>query len=163
MSMIKDAPAEVKLKRFTTQGYIGLFLDDDIATWFREFTKSFAAEVKQHGELEIKIIVEFILFFIYLYCSYFISLPPSLPLCPSLALYPSLALSPSLSLSGVTVEPHRRQLHITMAHQYLPEHHKTLEDLAMSLVDPTQPAKWEIRLYSRDIRLATSEVSQSQQ
>lgn len=49
MSIIKDAPSEVKLKRFTTQGYIGLFLDEDIATWFREFTKSFATEVKKHG------------------------------------------------------------------------------------------------------------------
>lgn len=61
--------------------------------------------------------------------------------------------------TGLTVEPHRRQLHITMAHQYLPEHHSVLEELALKHVDPTQPAKWELRLYSRDIRLATSEVS----
>lgn len=59
------------------------------------------------------------------------------------------------------MEPHRRQLHITMAHQYLPEHHKTLDELALSLVDPSQPAKWEIRLYSRDMRLATSEVTET--
>ena len=59
---------------------------------------------------------------------------------------------------GINIEPHRRQLHITMAHQYLPEHHAKLEELATSLVDPALSAKWELRLYSRDIRLATSEV-----
>ena len=60
---------------------------------------------------------------------------------------------------GVTVEPHRRQLHVTLAHQYLPEHHATLEDLARSKVDPQAPTRWELRLYSRDHRLALSEVT----
>ena len=59
---------------------------------------------------------------------------------------------------GVQVEPHKRQLHITMAHQYPAEQHSKLEELAQSLVEPTLPAKWELRLYSRDIRLAMSEV-----
>lgn len=60
MSIIKDAPSEVKLKRFTTQGYIGLFLEEDIATWFREFTKSFATEVKKHGMVIPIVIMLFI-------------------------------------------------------------------------------------------------------
>ncbi len=59
---------------------------------------------------------------------------------------------------GVTVEPHKRQLHLTLAHQYLPEHHSPLEELARSKVDPQAPARWELRLYSRDHRLASSEV-----
>ena len=45
-----------------------------------------------------------------------------------------------------------------MAHQYPPEHHAKLEELAQALVDPTTHTKWELRLYSRDVRLATSEV-----
>ena len=56
------------------------------------------------------------------------------------------------------MEPHKRQLHVTLSHQYLPEHHTTLEDLARSKVDPQAPSKWELRLYSRDHRLASSEV-----
>ena len=64
-----------------------------------------------------------------------------------------------LLFAGVTVDPHRRQLHITMAHQYLPEHHAALEELAKTKVDPQTPAKWELRLFSRDSRLASSEVS----
>ncbi len=59
---------------------------------------------------------------------------------------------------GVVIEPHRRQLHMTMAHQYMVEHHAALEELARSKVDPQAPAKWEVRLYSRDHRLASSEV-----
>ena len=68
----------------------------------------------------------------------------------------TIVASPS---AGITVEPHRRQLHVTLAHQYLPEHHSTLEDLARTMVDPQAPARWELRLYSRDYRLAASEVS----
>ena len=57
------------------------------------------------------------------------------------------------------MDPHRRQLHVTMAHQYLPEHHSSLEELARAKVDPQAPAKWEMRMYSRDHRLGSSEVS----
>ena len=57
------------------------------------------------------------------------------------------------------MEPHKRQLHITMAHQYPHEHHAELETMAQALVDPSLPAKWELRLYSRDVRLAASEVN----
>lgn len=49
ISSIKNAPGEIKLKRFTTQGYIGLFLEEDIATWFRELMKNFAVECRAHG------------------------------------------------------------------------------------------------------------------
>ena len=76
----------------------------------------------------------------------------------SLFPFPSLSPPPSSSGLGVQVEPHKRQLHVTMAHQYPPEQHDKLDELAQSLVDPHLPAKWELRLYSRDIRLATSEV-----
>ena len=64
-------------------------------------------------------------------------------------------------ISGVMAEPHRRQLHVTMAHQYLPEYHAALEELARSKVDPQTPAKWELQLFSRDSRLASSEVSET--
>ena len=62
-------------------------------------------------------------------------------------------------LLGVNMEPHRRQLHVTLAHQYLPEHHSALGDLARTMIDPQAPSRWEIQLYSRDYRLAASEVS----
>ena len=49
--------------------------------------------------------------------------------------------------SGVVVDPHRRQLHVTLSHQYLPEYHAKLEDLVRSKVDSQVPTKWELRLY----------------
>ena len=57
------------------------------------------------------------------------------------------------------MDPHRRQLHLTMSHQYTAEHHAVLEELARSKIDPQSPAKWELRLYSRDQRQMSSEVS----
>ena len=51
LSLMKEAPQEIKLKRFTTQGYIGLFLEDEAASWFREIMKLFAVECRQQGEL----------------------------------------------------------------------------------------------------------------
>ena len=58
------------------------------------------------------------------------------------------------------MDPHRRQLHITMAHQYQPEVHSALDELSLSMVEPSLPTKWELRFYSRDHRLASSEVRQ---
>ena len=43
------APKDVRLKRYITQGYIGLFLEEDAASWFRDITHSFATEVKKMG------------------------------------------------------------------------------------------------------------------
>lgn len=56
------------------------------------------------------------------------------------------------------MEPHRKQLHITLAHQYRPDHQSALEALCRK-INPSAPSSWELRLYSRDQRLATAEVS----
>ena len=64
----------------------------------------------------------------------------------------------NIVIVGVTVEPHRKQLHITLAHQYRPDHQTALEALCRK-INPTAPSSWELRLYSRDQRLATAEVS----
>lgn len=61
-------------------------------------------------------------------------------------------------VTGVAVEPHRKQLHITLAHQYRPDHQSALEALCRK-INPAAPSSWELRLYSRDQRLATAEVS----
>eukprot|EP00731_Ephydatia_muelleri_P012280 Em0006g1174a len=101
------SPKEIKLKRYSTHGYIGLFIDEESAAWFRNMMDAFAVEAK---------------------------------------------------MAGVVVKPHRKQLHVTLAHQYPPEQQAQLEQLALTTVDPTAPVKWELSLYSRDRRLATSEV-----
>lgn len=61
------------------------------------------------------------------------------------------------TITGIIVEPHRKQLHITLAHQYRPDHQSALEALCRK-INPLAPSNWELRLYSRDERLATAEV-----
>ena len=46
---LPTAPKDIKLKRFVAQSYIGLFLEEDAASWFRELMKNFAAETKRQG------------------------------------------------------------------------------------------------------------------
>lgn len=48
-SALPAAPKEVRLKRYMAQGYVGLFLEEDAATWFRDITHNFASEVKKLG------------------------------------------------------------------------------------------------------------------
>lgn len=48
---LSSAPKLIKLKRFVAQSYIGLFLEEDAASWFRDLAKNFAASCKKHGKL----------------------------------------------------------------------------------------------------------------
>ena len=59
--------------------------------------------------------------------------------------------------SGIPLEPHRRQLHLSLAHQFQPRQQVQLEQL-MSEINADAPAKWELHLYSRDCIQAQSEV-----
>ena len=44
------APKEIKLKRYSTHSYIGLFIDEESASWFRNMMDAFAAEAKTSGK-----------------------------------------------------------------------------------------------------------------
>ena len=48
---LSTAPSLIKLKRFVAQSYIGLFLEEEAASWFRDLSKNFAASCKKHGKL----------------------------------------------------------------------------------------------------------------
>lgn len=55
------------------------------------------------------------------------------------------------------MESHVKSLHLTLAYQFPPSHYNCLTNLIESL-ETTHPASWELRLYSRDARLATRQV-----
>ena len=47
---LSSAPKDIRLKRFVAQSYIGLFLEEEAASWFRELAKNFAADIKKYGK-----------------------------------------------------------------------------------------------------------------
>ncbi len=57
----------------------------------------------------------------------------------------------------VHVEPHKKQLHITLAYHFQSNHLASLEKLAKG-VDITLGCDWQAVLLSRDIRFANHEV-----
>ncbi|XP_050410576.1 ecdysteroid-phosphate phosphatase [Patella vulgata] len=68
-----------------------------------------------------------------------------------------LDYSAALKKEGIIMEAPKKQFHITCAYQYKPEHHETLMKLAKE-INVQAEARWSIRLYSRDPKIAHSEV-----
>lgn len=62
-----------------------------------------------------------------------------------------------LFLLDCKVEPHKKELHVTLAYQFAANAFPALEKMAKQL-DLNAAARWELRLYSRDPRAAKSEV-----
>lgn len=58
---------------------------------------------------------------------------------------------------AISLEPHVKNLHLTMAYQFPAEVYRNLVDLVDSL-DASCANNWELRMYSRDPRLATKQV-----
>lgn len=70
----------------------------------------------------------------------------------------SKKIKKSFSLSSdVHVEPHKKQLHVTLAYHFQSNHLASLEKLAKG-VDITLGCDWQAVLLSRDIRFANHEV-----
>lgn len=68
----------------------------------------------------------------------------------------------SLRNSDVHVEPHKKQLHVTLAYHFQANHLAALEKLAKG-VDVSLGCDWLAVLFSRDIRFANHEVHQPHQ
>jgi len=54
------------------------------------------------------------------------------------------------NLLGVTIEPHKKQLHCSLAYQFPTEKKEKLETLAKA-INLKAPVRWDLRLYSRDV------------
>jgi len=58
-------------------------------------------------------------------------------------------LFPYVFDKDVTVEPHRKQLHVSLAYQFPTDKKERLEALAKT-TNLKAPVRWDLRLYSRD-------------
>ncbi|KAF6083432.1 ubiquitin associated and SH3 domain containing B [Phyllostomus discolor] len=62
------------------------------------------------------------------------------------------------SKTEVHVEPHKKQLHVTLAYHFQASHLPTLEKLAQN-IDVKLGCDWVATIFSRDIRFANHEVT----
>lgn len=68
-----------------------------------------------------------------------------------------MTLSECCSPAEVHVEPHRKQLHVTLAYNFPSSHLPSLEKLAKG-IEVKLGCDWLAVLFSRDIRFANNEV-----
>ncbi|GAB6021281.1 hypothetical protein CHUAL_003900 [Chamberlinius hualienensis] len=137
---LEQLPEKLTLDLYSSPNFLGLFVADNEAEPLRNLAGDFIKEAsklmdKSYGERVEQDCTSF------------------LPWCSSA---PPHILNQSKHV-GVAGEPASQALHLTLAYQFEPEHYVVLNELAQA-INTGAPAGWELRLYSRDSRIAGREV-----
>lgn len=126
-------PMPLPLELYTSSTFIGLFVEEQLAEVLKSFAADFATEAAAKAGLSI-----------FLSALYEKNVKGTLDHCVFLC-------------ADVHVEPHKKQLHVTLAYHFQTSHLPILEKLAKN-VDVSSGCDWLAVLFSRDIRFANHEV-----
>ncbi|KAL9892049.1 protein UBASH3A homolog isoform X2 [Glossina fuscipes] len=130
----------IKLELYVSQNFMGFFVAEDDANYLKRLALQYVKEVSNsiisdtYEQLD--------------------AIVACFPWCGAVSSGNRCIPRSSRSIS---LEPHVKSLHLTLAYQFPQNQFNTLKSLVESL-DASCASNWELRLYSRDPRLATKQV-----
>ncbi|XP_062560946.1 ecdysteroid-phosphate phosphatase isoform X1 [Armigeres subalbatus] len=130
----------INLELYTSPNFMGFFVVEDDANYLKRLALQYVKEVSHsiisdtYEQLD--------------------ALVTCFPWCGGVT---SARCIPRSSRS-ISLEPHVKSLHLTLAYQFPSNQFNALKQLVENLDSSSTGANWELRLYSRDARLATKQV-----
>ncbi|XP_021693348.1 protein UBASH3A homolog isoform X1 [Aedes aegypti] len=130
----------ISLELYTSPNFMGFFVVEDDANYLKRLALQYVKEVSHsiisdtYEQLD--------------------ALVTCFPWCGGVT---SARCIPRSSRS-ISLEPHVKSLHLTLAYQFPTNQFNALKQLVENLDSSSTGANWELRLYSRDSRLATKQV-----
>jgi ubiquitin-associated and SH3 domain-containing protein len=148
---------QMKLKTsYTSQNFMGFFVNDEAATKLKRMAMQFVQKVSTSGNGDDIMFIRVVILSNGFYLST-LNYKSRADAQTSRRLYHKiLVILIHLFVLAVFVEPHVKSLHLTLAYQFQTNQCNGLQKLVKELTP--SPACWELRLYSRDQRIAGHQV-----
>nr|XP_014088172.2 protein UBASH3A homolog isoform X2 [Bactrocera oleae] len=130
----------LKLEPYLSQNFMGFFVAEDDANYLKRLSLQYVKEVSNsiisdtYEQLD--------------------AIVACFPWCGAVS---SGTRCIPRSSRSISLEPHVKSLHLTLAYQFPQNQFNSLKSLVESL-NATSASNWELRLYSRDPRLTTKQV-----
>nr|XP_970192.2 PREDICTED: protein UBASH3A homolog isoform X1 [Tribolium castaneum] len=128
----------LKLETYTSPNFMGFFVAEEHADYLKRIAMQYVKEVSN------AIISDTY--------EHFDALTACFPWCTT-----TTARCIPRGSRSISLEPHVKSLHLTLAYQFPSTHYTHLKSLVDEL-DPSDSAGWELRLYSRDPRVNGKQV-----
>ncbi|XP_022920933.2 ecdysteroid-phosphate phosphatase isoform X1 [Onthophagus taurus] len=128
----------LKLETYTSPNFMGFFVAEEHADYLKRIAMQYVKEVSN------AIISDTY--------EHFDALTACFPWCTT-----TTARCIPRGSRSISLEPHVKSLHLTLAYQFPSNHYASLKGFVDSL-DPNSSSTWELRLYSRDPRVTGKQV-----